>query len=574
VAVVQELRRRLADALERQLGVTIEEPTIRRSTRADFQWNDPLALAKRLDRPARAIAEAVLEAAAVGDLVDCEVADAGFVNITVHDDVLGRDVRAVIDDAALGFEPVSPRRFVIDYSAPNIAKELHVGHLRSSVIGDALARLLRFAGHEVIPQNHVGDWGTQFGILLAYLLRSGYDLDAIRALDVATLTSLYRDAQRSFESDPDFAQAARTRVVLLQAGDPESTALWQAIVETSEREFLELYRDLDIDLGPESIRGESSYNDALEPVLEELTAAGLVVESDGALCVFPEGFSTREGNPLPLIIRKADGGFGYAATDLAAVRYRMFQLEADTVLYVVDMRQSQHFAMVFAVARAAGWLERGTAEHVGFGTILGPDGKPFRTREGELVSLRQLIDEAIRRAAELGAARTDGERREVDPAVARAIGVGALKYADLSNDRAKDYVFDFDRMISLVGNTAPYLQYSYARLMSIRGRAGDEWAAASTATLVLAEPVERELALLLPAFGEIVASAILHRQPHRLCTYLYDLTSTFGRFYEQCPVLRAQTDELKHSRLLLCSVSAAILRQGLDLLGIAAVEHI
>ncbi len=574
MSVVQDLSRRLAGAMQRELGVTVEEPTIRRSTRADFQWNDPLALAKRLGRPPREIAEAVLRAAALDDLVEWEIAGPGFVNMTVRDDILGRDVRAVLADPRLGLAREEPRRFVVDYSAPNIAKELHVGHLRSTVIGDALARMLRFAGHEVIPQNHVGDWGTQFGLLLTELVDRGYDVGAIAKLDTATLTVLYREAQQRFESDTDFAQRARARVVMLQAGDPETTELWQAIVDTSEREFLDLYRDLGVDLDRDSIRGESFYNDMLEPLLRELTEKGLVVEDDGALCVFPEGFTGREGNPLPVIVRKADGGFGYAATDLAAIRYRLRELRADTVLYVVDVRQSQHFAMVFAVARAAGWFEEGSAEHVAFGTILGPDGKPFRTREGELVSLRELVDEAIRRAAELSATRTESDADVADPAVARAIGIGSLKYGDLSNDRAKDYVFDWDRMISLVGNTAPYLQYSYARLMSLRARAGDEWDAAAGTDLVVGEPVERELALLPPAFAEAVASAIEHRQPHRLCTYLYELASTLGRFYEQCHVLRAETDDLRRSRLLLCSTSAAVLRRGLDLLGITALEHI
>ncbi len=573
-AIAQELGRRLSDAVRRQLGIELAEPTIRRSTRADFQWNDPLALAKKLGRPPREIAEAALAASPLADMATVEVAGPGFVNIQLHDSVLGEEVRRVLADPRLGVEPVAPERIVIDYSAPNVAKELHVGHLRSSAIGDALARMMRFVGHEVIPQNHLGDWGTQFGVLIAYLLDAGHDADHIGSLDVAELTRLYREAQREFESDPTFAERARARVVLLQSGDAETLEIWRRVVELSVHEIQSLYADMGVELTPDAIRGESFYNDMLDPLVQELVAKGIVVEDQGALCAFPEGFVGREGRPLPLIVRKADGGFGYAATDLAAVRYRLLDLRADRALYVVDIRQSQHFAMVFAVAREAGWLTHGEPEHIGFGTILGADGKPFRTREGELVSLRALLDEAVRRAAVLTAERSEVSVDEVDPALAHAIGVGALKYADLSNDRVKDYVFDWDRMITLVGNTAPYLQYSYARLMSIKRRAGNEWDAAADAPLVIVEPVERELALQIAAFGEAVSTTIEFRQPHRLCTYLFEIASTLASMYEQCPVLRAETPELKRSRLLLCATSARILREGMTLLGIEAPEQI
>jgi len=574
LTVADQIGQHLAAAVERQFGVVLAEPTVRRSAHADFQWNDPMALAKQVGAPPREVAERVIADAGLDDIAALEVAGPGFVNITVHDAVLSAQVHDLLADARLGTPAVDPERIVVDYSAPNVAKQLHVGHLRSTVIGDALMRILRFAGHEVIPQNHIGDWGTQFGILIAHLLDTGLDADGIEELDLAALTGLYRDAQGRFEADADFTRRARDRVVLLQSGDDETLGLWQSLVAKSEQEFVGLYGALDVLLDASATRGESSYNDLLQPTLDELVEKGIVVEDDGALCAFPDGFTGRDDRPLPLIVRKADGGFGYAATDLAALRFRRRELGADRILYVVDVRQSQHFAMVFAVARAAGWIDDAEAEHIGFGTILGADGKPFRTREGGLISLRALIDEAIDRAATLSAERAEIAVDAVDPALARALGIGALKYGDLSNDRIKDYVFDWDRMVTLVGNTAPYLQYTHARLMSIRAKAGDEWAAAHEAAILLGDPVERELVLQLLSFGEAVRLAVAFRQPHRICTHLFDLAAVYSRMYEQCPVLKAPTPELRRSRLALCRATAEMLRCGLDLLGIAAPERI
>ena len=547
------------------------DPAVRRSQAerfGDYQVNGAMALAKRVGRPPREVAQAIVDHLDVDDLCSkVEVAGPGFVNLTLRDDVLGTAATALLADDRVGVAPAAePITVVIDYSSPNLAKEMHVGHLRSTIIGDALARLLEFETHRVLRQNHFGDWGTQFGMLVEHLAEQ----ERLGVHSIEDLNAFYREANERFQHDPAFAERARRRVVALQAGDEATLAVWRDLVGESTRHAEEVYARLGVTLSPGDIRGESFYNPMLDQVASELEARGLARIDDGALCAFPPGFANRAGEPLPVIVRKADGGFGYAATDLAAIRFRVATLGARRIVYVVDARQAQHFAMVFAVARMAGWLPDGVAaEHVAFGTMLGQDGRPFRTRSGENVRLTDLLDEAERRAAGVLADDVDLDAAE-QAAVIRAVGVGAVKYFDLSNDRVKDYVFDFDRMLALDGNTAPYLQYAHARLRSIARKAEAE---DEVGPVVVGEAAERELVLKLLGFHEVVQATVESLQPHRLCTYLFELASTFTTFYERCPVLRAGTAETRASRLGLCAVTARSLRLGLGLLGIEAPER-
>ena len=548
------------------------DPVLRASERADYQANGALALAKALGRPPREVAEAVVAGLEVADLAAVEVAGPGFLNLTLTPGYLSAALGALLGDARLGVAPAAPaHRVVIDYSSANVAKEMHVGHLRSTVIGDALARMYRFAGHEVIARNHVGDWGTPFGMLIEHLVDLG-EAGAAATLGMGDLNAFYRDARVKFDADDAFKERSRLRVVALQGGDPETLRLWRVLVEQSVRYFGEVYAKLDVTLSPEDVVGESFYNPMLEAVVADLEAAGLLVESDGARCVFPRGFANRDGEPLPLIVQKSDEGFGYAATDLAAIRDRVGNLHADELLYVVGTPQSQHFAMVFEVAREAGWLPEGVrCEHVNFGHVLGPDRKMFKTRAGETVRLVGLVDEATARAeASLAERHPDlagDERRHLATQIARA----AIKYADLSTDRTHDYVFDLDRMVAFEGDTGPYLQYAHARVRSIfrRLEAPVDWGAVAFA---LAEPEERRLATGLLALPEAFAAALSSLQPHRLCTYLFDLAQRFTAFYDACPVLAAD-EPTRTERLALCELTARTLRLGLSVLGIEAPER-
>jgi arginyl-tRNA synthetase len=477
-------------------------------------------------------------------------------------------------DERLGV-PTAPHgeRIVIDYSAPNVAKEMHVGHLRSTIIGDAIARVLSFLGHDIVRQNHLGDWGTPFGMLVEHLVELGGQAAAAE-LSAGALGAFYREARRKFETDETFAERSRLRVVALQQGDEPTLALWRTLVAASTRYFGEVYARLGVALTREDIRGESSYNADLPSVARELERRGLTRVSDHALCVFPPGFSGRTGDPLPLVVRKSDGGYGYAATDLAAVRHRTGELRATRLVYVVGAPQAQHLAMVFAVAASAGWLvPPARAEHVAFGSVLGADGKMFKTRAGETIRLVDLLTEAVARAdgivAEKNPDLDDGTRREI----ARAVGLGAVKYADLSNDRIKDYVFEWDRMLATEGNTGPYLQYAHARICSILRRAGN--LAARDTPVRLTEAAERELALQLLQFGSAVDLVARGLEPHHLCTYLFAVATRFSTFYEQCPVLKAEGDpEVRASRIALCDVTARVLARGLSLLGIDAPQRL
>ena len=554
------------------------DPVVRPSTRpgVDFQANGAMPLAKRVGRrPADLAGEIAAGSRLEALCASVAVTPQGFINLTLSDGWLAERAAAHAGDPRLGIPVASePMAVVVDYSHPNVAKEMHAGHLRTTVIGDAICRLLEFAGHRVVRENHIGDWGTPFGMLIEHLLDIGEEA-AAHELSVGDLDTFYRQARAAFDASPDFQARSRHRVVLLQSGDPETLRLWRVLVDESLAYFQTVYERLGVLLTPEDVVGESFYNDMLPVVVQELDDKGLLVDSEGARCVFPEGFAGREGAPLPLIVQKSDGGFGYAATDLAALRDRFGRLHADLALYVVGAPQAQHLSMCFAVAVAAGWLPSpDRAVHVSFGNMLGADRKMFKTRAGATVKLVDLIDEAVARAS--GAV---AERSELDEAaraaVARMVGIGALKYADLSTDRIRDYVFDYDRMLSFDGNTAPYLQYARVRCLSIFRRASLDRSAylRGAVPVTVEEPAERALVLGLLAFPAAVEDTLATWSPHKLCAYLFDLAGLYTSFFETCPVLKAPTLELRDSRLVLCAVTAATLGLGLGVLGIESPER-
>jgi arginyl-tRNA synthetase len=552
------------------------DPVVRRSDRADYQVNGSMALAKRTGRPPRDLAQELVDRVELADIAHPpEVAGPGFINVTLHDAFLARALQETAADPYLGVtRAADTETVVIDYSAPNVAKEMHVGHLRSTILGDTLVRVLEFVGHEVIRQNHVGDWGTPFGMLIEHLLSVG-EAEAANELSVGDLGRFYQEARAEFDANPDFADQARRRVVALQAGDPQTLRLWKLLVDESSRYFTAVYERLGVKLSPADQAGESMYNPMLADTMAELERLGLLVESDGALCVFPPGFTTREGNPLPLIVRKTDGGFGYDTTDLAAIRYRLSDLGADHIVYVVGSPQREHLEMIIETARLAGWLKPpARATHVAFGSVLGADRKMYRTRAGGSIRLVDLLDEAVERASRVVAERSEQLSPEEQVAVSEAVGIGAVKYADLSNDRIKDYVFDWDRMLELNGNTAPYLQYAHARVRSIFRKAAERGVdVADLAPAAEFLPAERRLALELLSFDGAVHDTEAALAPHRLATYLFELATAFTDFYESCPILRADTEEQRRSRLFLADLTARVLAQALDLLGIKAPER-
>jgi arginyl-tRNA synthetase len=565
-----ELGRRVADAVRRALDVEITpaEALIRPSSRpgADYQCNAAMGLAKRLGgRNPREVANDIVTALQADDLIEGpDIAGPGFINLTLRSQWLQEHAAGLLSDDRLGVPATDePRRIAIDLSSPNVAKEMHVGHLRSSIIGDALMRLLRFLGHEVIPHNHLGDWGTPFGMLIEHLVDEGFGAEHT----ISDLNGFYQEARKKFDADPDFAERSRRRVVLLQSGDEQTLALWRDLVQESTRHFEKVYQLLGIGLTPADIYGESFYNPFLADTVDELDHKGLTRVSDGALCVFPAGFTNRDGEPLPLIMRKSDGGYGYASTDLATARYWTGTRKATDLLYVVGNPQSQHFQMVFAASKDAGWLdENHHAEHIGFGSILGEDGKTIRTRAGGTIKLVELLTEAVDRAATVVAERSELDEAE-QAEVAHAVGIGAVKYADLSNDRSKDYVFSWEKMLAMEGNTAVYLQYANARVLSVVRKAGSTPEPGTK--VILVEQAERELALRLAQFPAAVQAAIETYAPHKLGTYLYDISSSFSSFYENCPILKAEP-EIRQSRLVLAALTSRVLTLGLSLLGIEA----
>jgi arginyl-tRNA synthetase len=594
----QVLSDRVHDAIVASFGPEYgdADPLIRPSSFADFQANVALPLGKRLRRPPREVAAELAARLDVADVcTEPEVSGPGFINLTLRDDWIAAQATQMLGDARLGTEPAArPQTVVVEYSSPNVAKEMHVGHLRTTIVGDAIARVLEFAGHQVIRDNHLGDWGTPFGMLIEHLLDVG-EASPEAALLTTDPNAFYQAARRKFDGDPAFTERARSRLVQLQAGDPATMAIWQRLVDISRGYLHQVYTRLGVTLTDADIRGESFYNDLLADTVAILVERGIAVESEGALCAFPAGFTGREGKPLPLIIRKSDGGYNYATTDLAAVRYRVDKLSVDRSIYVVGSEQALHFQMVFAVAREAGWIPEGVSfEHAQIGMVLGEDGGRLKTREGDTPKLSGLLDEGVERARgildELDAASRFGPA-ELD-AVAEAVGIGAVKYADLSTARESAYLFDWDRMISFRGNTGPYLQYATARIRSIFRRAdagaagvagagdaenaelaGAARAAALAAGVTVTAAPERALALRLLGFGAALTQLGETAEPHRLCTYLFDVASLFTTFYEECPVLKAESESLRLSRLALCALTLDVLASGLGLLGVPVPER-
>ncbi|MEU7031337.1 arginine--tRNA ligase [Streptomyces sp. NPDC046275] len=586
-SLASTVQQRLAEGLSAALPEAgSADPLLRRSDRADFQANGILALAKRLKGNPRELATKVVEAIPANDVLkDIEVSGPGFLNITVSDAAIVNTLAARYADGRLGVPFAEDAgTTVIDYAQPNVAKEMHVGHLRSAVIGAAMVEILEFTGEKVVRRHHIGDWGTQFGMLIQYLIEHPHELDhKSEGADVevsgeeamSNLNRLYKASRALFDSDEEFKTRARARVVDLQAGDEETLALWQRFVDESKIYFYSVFEKLDMDIRDPDIVGESGYNDMLQETCRILEESGVAVRSEGALCVFFDDVKGPDGKPVPLIVQKSDGGFGYAATDLSAIRDRVRNLKASTLLYVVDARQSLHFKMVFETARRAGWLNDEVKAHqLAFGTVLGKDGKPFKTREGETVRLVDLLDEAIERATAVveekkeKAGLTDEEVVENG----RYVGIGAVKYADLSTSAVRDYKFDLDQMVSLNGDTSVYLQYAYARIQSIKRNVTDAEPVAHP-ELELA-PAERALGLHLDQFGAAIAEVAEEYAPHKLAAYLYQLASHLTAFYDQCPVMKAETRELKENRLFLVDLTARTLHQGMALLGIRTPERL
>ncbi len=535
----------------------------------DYQINGVMGAAKKTRQNPRELAQKVANALQQNPLIaTAEVAGPGFINLKLRPEKLAQYIKDSLQDEHLGIARNSkPQTIVIDYSSPNLAKEMHVGHLRSSIIGDSLNRVLTFLGHKVIAQNHVGDWGTQFGMLVAYLIEQQQNGRA--DLELADLEQFYRNAKVRFDEDKNFADTARDYVVKLQSGDASVLALWQQFVQTSLQHAQAVYKKLGLKLLPADVTGESFYNDQLQSTVNELLAKGIAVDSDGTKVVFLDEFKNQDNEPAAFIIQKKDGGFLYASTDLACLRYRINTLHGNRLLYVVDARQSLHFDELFTVARKAGWLpDTVHAEHVPFGTMMGKDGKPFKTRSGDTVKLMDLLNEAVTRASALVASKNPELSTDEIAHIGEVVGIGAVKYADLSKNRTSDYIFDWDSMLSFEGNTAPYLQYAYTRVQSVFRKAGT-WD--NNAAITLNEAMEQQLAVELLKFEDVLDSVANTSYPHYLAAYLYQIATLFSRFYEACPILKAD-EATRNSRLQLTSLTGKTLQQGLALLGIDTLE--
>jgi arginyl-tRNA synthetase len=532
----------------------------------DYQSNAAMSLAKQVAEKTgqktnpRQVAEQIKAKLDLGAIAqEVSIAGPGFINVRLDPKWLAEQARVIARDERLGIPLVSsPQKVVVDYSGPNIAKELHVGHLRSTILGDAASRILEFRGDEVIRQNHLGDWGTQFGMLITHLKSQG-----AQNTEITDLEAFYVAAKKRFDDEPAFADEARATVVRLQSGGDEERRLWQRMVDQTRQHYQAIYQRLDIKLRPEHERGESFYNDRLSAVVSDLKAAGIARETEGAIGVFVEGYEN------PLLIQKSGGGYLYGTTDLAALRYRVEVLGAKRIIYFVDARQSQHFQQVFATARKAGWATDVSLEHASFGTMLGDDGKPFKSRTGGVVKLKDLLDEAHERAFKLVTDKNSDLPEEQRQRIAEAVGIGAMKYFDLSKDRTSDYVFSFDAMLSLEGNTAPYLQYAYARIKAIFRKAGS---VAAPERIEFASPHEIALLKHVLRMGEILDLVARELKPHHLTNYLYELAGKFSSFYENCPVIQSE-EPVRTSRLVLCDVTARTLARGLDLLGIEHPEQ-
>ncbi|MFE6176016.1 arginine--tRNA ligase [Streptomyces sp. NPDC056464] len=581
-SLTDQVQQRLANALSATRPEADADPLLRRSDRADFQANGILALAKKAKSNPRELATQVVGNIVTGDVIkDVEVSGPGFLNITIADRAITENLAARHADAERLGVPLKENAgiTVVDYAQPNVAKEMHVGHLRSAVIGDALRGMLDFTGEKTIGRHHIGDWGTQFGMLIQHLfehpgeLAPAADVDGEQAM--SNLNRVYKASRAVFDSDEEFKERARKRVVALQSGDKETLELWQQFVDESKVYFYSVFEKLDMEIRDEEIVGESAYNDGMPETARLLEEMGVAVRSEGALVVFFDEIRGKDDKPVPLIVQKADGGFGYAASDLTAIRNRVSDLHATSLIYVVDVRQSLHFKMVFETARRAGWLSDDvTAHNMGYGTVLGADGKPFKTREGETVRLEDLLDEAVERATAVVREKAEkvGLTEEEIVENGRYVGIGAVKYADLSTSPNRDYKFDLDQMVSLNGDTSVYLQYAYARIKSILRKAGGA-APLAHPELELA-PAERALGLHLDAFGDTVFEAAAEYAPHKLAAYLYQLASHLTTFYDQCPVLKAETPEQRENRLFLVELTARTLHEGMALLGIRTPERL
>jgi len=541
----------------------------------DYQINGAMAAAKLLKTNPRALAQQLVQQLDLADMAEkVEIAGPGFINVTLRKDWLAAQLVGASQNPRLTLSAnPAPQTVVVDYSAPNLAKEMHVGHLRSTIIGDAVVRCLEFWGDKVIRQNHMGDWGTQFGMLIAHLedkLAAGIDLEQVALAD---LEDFYREAKKRFDDEAGFADKSRDYVVKLQSGDAHCQKLWQLFIDTSVKHSDDVYQTLKVTLGHEHIKPESAYNSMLQPIVDRLKQQGLAVESEGALVVFLQELADKEGNPSPFIVQKTGGGFLYATTDLAACQYRSFDLAADRIVIFTDARQALHFKQVELVARKAGLLKEHVAyDHCPFGTMMGEDGKPFKTRTGGTVKLAELLEEAVVRAQAVVEQKSSDLSAEEMAEVARKVGIGAVKFADLSKNRTSDYVFSWDAMLSFEGATAPYLQYAYTRVSGILRRAGiDE---SFVAPLQLLEEQEKQLAVKLLRLEETLQAVMKDAVPNLLCNYLYELSSQFMSFYEACPILKEGIEpDLKNSRLMLSILVARTLKQGLDLLGIEVMER-
>ncbi|MCX5559690.1 arginine--tRNA ligase [Streptomyces sp. NBC_00038] len=582
-SLTASVHQRLADALSAALPEAgSADPLLRRSDRADFQANGILALAKKAKANPRELATQVVAQVAAGDVIkDIEVSGPGFLNITITDKAIIETLAARYDDDRLGVPlKEKPGVTVIDYAQPNVAKEMHVGHLRSAVIGDALRGMLDFTGEQTIGRHHIGDWGTQFGMLIQYLIENPGELAPAEEVDgeqaMSNLNRVYKASRAVFDADEDFKERARKRVVALQSGDKETLDLWQQFVDESKVYFNSVFEKLDMEIRDEEIVGESAYNDLMPETARLLEESGVAVRSEGALVVFFDEIRGKDDQPVPLIVQKADGGFGYAASDLSAIRNRVTDLNATTLIYVVDVRQSLHFKMVFETARRAGWLtDEVTAHNMGYGTVLGADGKPFKTREGETVKLEDLLDEAVERATAVvrEKAQKVGLTEEEIVENGRYVGIGAVKYADLSTSANRDYKFDLDQMVSLNGDTSVYLQYAYARNRSILRKA--EGASPVAHPELELAPAERALGLHLDGFGDLLTEATAEYAPHKVTAYLYQLASLYTTFFDQCPVIKPRpAQEIAENRLFLCDLTARTLHQGMALLGIRTPERL
>ncbi len=551
------------------------EPQVRQSAKVqfgDYQANGMMAVAKSLGMPPRQLAEKVLEQLDLNGIArKIEIAGPGFINIFLEPAWLAQQVDDVLAAPKLGVASVEPQTIVIDYSAPNVAKEMHVGHVRSTIIGDAAARTLEFLGHKVIRANHVGDWGTQFGMLIAFLEKQQNEHHDDIAL--ADLEAFYREAKRTYDEDPAFAERARSYVVKLQGGDEYCRAMWKKLVDITMSQNQLIYDRMNVTLTRDDVMGESLYNDMLPGIVADLKAKGMAVESEGATVVFLDEYKNKEGEPMGVIIQKKDGGYLYTTTDIACAKYRYETLHADRVLYYIDSRQHQHLMQAWTIVRKAGYVPDSVPlEHHMFGMMLGKDGKPFKTRAGGTIKLSDLLDEAVDRATKLVAEKNPDMPAEELNTLANIVGIGAVKYADLSKSRTTDYIFDWDNMLAFEGNTAPYMQYAYTRVLSVFRKAGIDESGIGGSTLI-GEDREAALAVRLLQFEETITQVARDGTPHVMCAYLYELAGLFSGFYEHCPILSAENEATRQSRLRLALLTAKTLKQGLDTLGIETVER-